>query len=63
MIKFENVNKVWPNGVHALKDVNLQIYPGEFVGVIGLFGAGKTTLLRTINKMNTILQEKLRLNY
>ncbi|MBP1525967.1 MAG: ATP-binding cassette domain-containing protein [Spiroplasma ixodetis] len=59
MIKFENVNKVWPNGVHALKDVNLQIYPGEFVGVIGLSGAGKTTLLRTINKMNTISSGKI----
>lgn len=54
MLKFENVNKVWPNGVHALKDINLEIQPGEFVGVIGLSGAGKTTLLRTINKMNTI---------
>ncbi|AGM26594.1 phosphonate transport system ATP-binding protein [Spiroplasma syrphidicola EA-1] len=54
MIKFENVNKVWPNGVHALKDVNLEIAEGEFVAVIGLSGAGKTTLLRTINKMNTI---------
>lgn len=59
MIKFENVNKVWPNGVHALKDINLQIQPGEFVGVIGLSGAGKTTLLRTINKMNTISSGKI----
>lgn len=54
MLKFENVNKVWPNGIHALKDINLEIHPGEFVGVIGLSGAGKTTLLRTINKMNSI---------
>lgn len=59
MIKFENVNKVWPNGVHDLKDINLQIYPSEFVGVIGLSGAGKTTLLRTINKMNTISSGKI----
>lgn len=59
MIKFENVNKVWPNGVHALRDINLEIQPGEFVGVIGLSGAGKTTLLRTINKMNTISSGKI----
>lgn len=59
MIKFENVNKVWPNGVHALQDINLEIQPGEFVGVIGLSGAGKTTLLRTINKMNTISWGKI----
>lgn len=54
MIKFENVNKIWPNGVHALKNINFEIEEGDFVAIIGLSGAGKTTLLRSINKMNTI---------
>lgn len=54
MIKFENVTKIWPNGMAALKDVNLNIEIGDFVAVIGLSGAGKTTLLKTINKMTDI---------
>ncbi len=33
---------------YVLRDVNLEIYPGEIVVVIGLSGAGKTTLLRMI---------------
>ncbi|WP_342275573.1 phosphonate ABC transporter ATP-binding protein [Spiroplasma endosymbiont of Cantharis lateralis] len=54
MIKFINVNKVWPNGKHVLRNINLKIEDGEFVAVIGLSGAGKTTLLKTINGINKI---------
>ena len=59
MIKFENVGKTYPNGVQALKGVNLEISDGEFVAIIGLSGAGKSTLLRSINKMHDITEGKL----
>ena len=51
MIEFKHVNKVYPNGVKGLQDINLTIEQGEFVAIIGLSGAGKSTLIRTINRM------------
>ena len=62
MIEFKDVNKTYPNGVTALKNVNLTIDQGEFVAIIGLSGAGKSTLIRCINRMHEINEGTLTVN-
>lgn len=46
-LTIEQLNKTYPNGIQALKDVSLQIKNGLF-GLLGPNGAGKSTLMRTI---------------
>lgn len=46
MIHFKNVSKVYSGDVHALKDVDLDMEPGEFVSIVGQSGTGKTTLIK-----------------
>ncbi len=43
----KNLSKTYPNGVQALKNVDLEISNGMF-GLLGPNGAGKSTLMRTI---------------
>jgi phosphonate transport system ATP-binding protein len=54
MIELRHVDKVYPNGLRALHDVNLTVKDGEFVSIIGLSGAGKSTLIRCINRLHSI---------
>ncbi len=56
MIEFIKASKVYPNGVQGLKDINLTIEQGEFVGIIDLSGAGKSTLIRTVNRMHDVTE-------
>ena len=46
-ISIKGLNKVYPNGNHALKDVNLEIKEGMF-GLLGPNGAGKSSLMRIL---------------
>lgn len=49
MIRFENASVTYAGGVHALKNLTLEIPDGQMVVVVGLSGAGKSTLIRAIN--------------
>jgi ABC-2 type transport system ATP-binding protein len=47
-ISVKHLNKIYGDGFQALKDVNLEIYPGEIFALLGPNGAGKTTLISII---------------
>jgi phosphonate transport system ATP-binding protein len=49
LIRFENASVTYPGGVHALRDLTLEIPDGQMVVIVGLSGAGKSTLIRVIN--------------
>lgn len=49
IILIKDVDYTYPNRTVALKQINLNIYKGELVGIMGMNGAGKTTLIRTLN--------------
>lgn len=52
-IVFDHVNYIYSGGTsherHALKDINLSIDKGEFIGLIGHTGSGKSTLVQHMN--------------
>ncbi|MBE0484883.1 ABC transporter ATP-binding protein [Marinobacter sp.] len=47
-ISVKHLNKTYEDGFQALKDINLDIYPGEIFALLGPNGAGKTTLISII---------------
>ena len=49
VLKAENILKVYPNGVVANKDVNLEVYEGEIHALIGENGSGKSTLMSLVS--------------
>ncbi len=48
MISISGLSKTYASGFHALKNVNLDIKPGEIFALLGPNGAGKTTLISII---------------
>ncbi len=55
VISLHEINKIFDNGVRTqvLFDINFEIYPGEFVALIGASGSGKSTLLNLVGLLDT----------
>jgi len=58
IIHIKNVHKYFGN-IHALRGVDLDIYKGEVVVIIGPSGSGKSTLLRCINRLEEFDEGKI----
>lgn len=48
-ISMRGIVKVYPDGTRALNGVDLDIYRGEILGLLGENGAGKTTLMKILS--------------
>lgn len=65
LIEIINLDKIYDKTkvpVHALKNINLIIEKGEFVGIVGPSGSGKTTLLNMIGGLDSPTYGKVLIN-
>ncbi|MBP3452153.1 MAG: sn-glycerol-3-phosphate ABC transporter ATP-binding protein UgpC [Clostridia bacterium] len=53
-LTLKNINKIYPNGFHAVHDFNLEAERGEFIVFVGPSGCGKSTTLRMIAGLEDI---------
>ncbi|KRO00036.1 ABC transporter ATP-binding protein [Companilactobacillus kimchiensis] len=57
IVEVQNVEKIYGKASEkqfkALSDVNFEVKPGEFVGIMGASGSGKTTLLNILSTLDT----------
>ena len=53
-LTLKNINKIYPNGFHAVHDFNMEAERGEFIVFVGPSGCGKSTTLRMIAGLEDI---------
>ena len=55
-VVLQNLKKTYPNGVDAVRNVDLEVDDGEFMVLVGPSGCGKTTILRLIAGLEEITE-------
>jgi len=58
-LSIQNLQKVYKNGLHALKNIELNVEEGDFFALLGPNGAGKTTLIGILSSLVTKTSGKL----
>lgn len=61
-LSLKDINKIYPNGFHAVHDFNLDIEQGEFIVFVGPSGCGKSTTLRMIAGLENISKGEFTIN-
>lgn len=61
-LSLKGINKIYPNGFHAVHDFDLDIEKGEFIVFVGSSGCGKSTTLRMIAGLENISKGELLIN-
>jgi multiple sugar transport system ATP-binding protein len=60
-VSFANVEKVYPDGTHAVRDLNLMVSDGQLLVLVGPSGCGKTTALRMVAGLEDISAGTIRI--
>jgi multiple sugar transport system ATP-binding protein len=60
-VDMDQLNKVYENGFHAVKNLSLDVGEGEFMVLVGPSGCGKTTALRMVAGLEDITSGTLRI--
>ena len=61
-LSLKEINKIYPNGFHAVHNFNLEIEEGEFIIFVGPSGCGKSTTLRMIAGLEDISKGEFYIN-
>ena len=61
-LTLKNINKIYPNGYHAVHNFNLDMEKGEFIVFVGPSGCGKSTTLRMIAGLEDISNGEFLIN-
>jgi len=61
-LTLKDINKIYPNGYHAVHNFNLSIERGEFIVFVGPSGCGKSTTLRMIAGLEDISNGEFLMN-
>lgn len=58
-VKFENVSFSYDKAHYALENFNLEVKPGEMIGLVGHSGAGKTTIINLLSRFYDVTEGRI----